>query len=114
RRSSDLFLPPRRGTEQSARILKLLASLLPGPEGLGLRKLLSRRENPLLRGTKYFIIGPPPLTEDSNLLFEQNRRGREMEYFMILPQGSSPENRNIPGLPTHKIEEYGKRLIHES
>ena len=109
-----LYLPENSGVEQSARILKTLAAVKAHPEGLNLIDLISRKENPVRRGTKYFIIGPPPLTEDGNFLFEQKRKGRDLEYFIIAARGTEKKKLLIPGLPVHRVEEYGEGLIRES
>jgi uncharacterized protein (DUF58 family) len=108
-----LFIPPSRGVGQSAQLLQTLAALQAPKEGLNLIDLLSRRENPLGRGTKYFIVGPPPLSEDISFLFKQKRAGRDMEYFVISPTGSRTMSKKLPGIPTHLIREYGKGLIYE-
>ena len=108
-----LFIGEGSGVEQSGRILKALAALQAHPRGLSLIDLISRKENPLRRGTKNFIIGPPPLTEDGNFLFEHKRKGRDLEYFIIAARGAEKGKLTIPGLPVHRVEEYGGGLISE-
>ena len=108
-----LHIPESGGVEQSGRLLKTLAAVQAHPGGLSLIDLLSRPENPVRRGTKYFIIGPPPLTEDGNFLFEQKRKGRDMEYFVIAARGTGKEQLTLSGVPAHTVKEYGEGLISE-
>jgi uncharacterized protein (DUF58 family) len=108
-----LFLSGEEGVEQSALILKTLAAISSAKEGLSFIDLFSRPENPLRRGTKNLIIGPPPLTEDSNFLYEHKRKGRDLEYFMIIAKGSGRDKLLLSGINTYTIMEYGEGLISE-
>jgi hypothetical protein len=71
------------------------------------------RKTPCVGGTKNLIIGPPPLTEDSNFLYEHKRKGRDLEYFMIIAKGSGRDKLLLSGINTYTIMEYGEGLISE-
>lgn len=108
-----LFLAPEAGMEQSARLLRTLAAIAPAREGLSLTDLFNRPENPLRRGTKNLIVGPPPLREESNFLYENKRKGRDLEYFMIVTKSTGRDKVILPGIPFYTIMEYGEGLISE-